>query len=439
MEIKKEEVENIELRSSDVQEILTRPPKWIVRWGITIILLVVVIIIVGSWFFKYPDIISANIILTTENPPSPVIARSAGKIQNLFVSDNEIVKKNQMLGIIENPADYNSIEILIEQLDNFETTFKPNSLYTINKDNLELGNIQSYYTNFFKNTESYNQMIKLDYYDQKLTLYNQEIKKYDLYLNNLKTQMKLLKADFELTGNQFHRDSILFIQSLISSADYEKSRSQLIAKQYSFEQMNSSISSTNLQIESLNQSILELKLQKERQMNDHIALIKESYGNLLAAVETWKYQYVLTASTKGKVTFNQFWNENQSVKAGEIVITIIPEDEGEIIGKAQLTFQGAGKVKEGQNANIQFANYPYMEFGMVKGIVNAVSLAPDNDYYTVEIKLPDGLKTYYGIDLDFKQEMQGVAEIITENKRLLERIVRPFRYIMNRNKNLKMD
>jgi multidrug resistance efflux pump len=439
MEIKKEEVENIELRSSGVQEILTRPPKWIVRWGITIILLVVVIIIVGSWFFKYPDIISANIILTTENPPSPVIARSSGKIQNLFVSDNETVKKDQMLGIIENPADYSSINILMEQLNKFEITFKPNSLFVINKDNLVLGNIQSYYTNFFKNIDSYNQMIKLDYYDQKLSLYNQEIKKYDLYLSNLKTQMNLLRNDFELTAKQFQRDSILFTQKLISDSDYEKSRSQLIAKQYSFEQMNSSISSTNLQIESLNQNILELKLQKEKQMNDHIALIKESYGNLLAVVETWKYQYVLTASTKGKVTFNQFWNENQSVKAGEIVITIIPEDEGEIIGKAQLTFQGAGKVKEGQDANIQFASYPYMEFGMVKGIVNAVSLAPDNDYYTVEIKLPDGLKTYYGIDLDFKQEMQGKAEIITENKRLLERIVRPFRYIMNRNKNLKMD
>jgi len=439
MEITKDEVENIELRSSDVQEILTRPPKWIIRWGITIILSVVVILIIGSWFFKYPDIISADIVLTTENPPAPVIAKSAGKIQNLFVSDNDLVEKNQILGIIENPADYKSIQLLYKQLENYKTTFKPTSLYLINKDNLELGNIQSFYTNFFKNIESYNQIIELDYHDQKITLYNQELKKYDLYLNNLKTQMNLLKNDFELTKNQFQRDSVLYIQSLISSADYEKSRSQLIAKQYSYEQINSSISSTNLQIETLNQNILELKLQKEQQINDKIALIKESYGNLLAAVETWKYQYVLTASTKGKVTFNQFWNENQSVKAGEIVITIIPEDEGEIIGKAQLTFQGAGKVKEGQNANIQFASYPYMEFGMVKGNVNAVSLAPDNDYYTVEIKLPNGLKTYYGVDLDFKQEMQGKAEIITENKRLLERIVRPFRYIINKNKNLKMD
>ncbi|MCK5028650.1 MAG: HlyD family efflux transporter periplasmic adaptor subunit [Bacteroidales bacterium] len=439
MDLKPEEIEKIELRSTEVQEILTRPPKWIVRWGITIIFIVVLVIITGSWFFKYPDIISANIVLTTENPPAQVIAKSNGKIQNLFVSDNDVVIKDQILGVIENPADFFSIKILNEQLDNFETTFKPGSLYVINKDNFELGNIQSYYTNFFKNIETYNQMIKLDYHDQKLTLYYQEIKKYDLYLNNLETQMNLLKNDFKLTAKQFKRDSLLFTQKLISDSDYEKSRSQLIAKQYSFEQINSSIASTNLQIESLNQSILELKLQKERQMNDNISLIKESYGNLLAAIETWKYQYVLTASTNGKVTFNQFWNENQSVKVGEIVMTVIPENEGKIIGKAQLTFQGAGKVKEGQNANIQFANYPYMEFGMVRGVVNTVSLAPDNNYYTVELELPEGLKTFYGVNLDFKQEMQGVAEIITEDKRLLERIMRPFRYVINKNTSLKTD
>ena len=139
------------------------------------------------------------------------------------------------------------------------------------------------------------------------------------------------------------------------------------------------------------------------------------------------------APTNGVVTFNQFWNENQTVKSGETVLTVIPQNEGEMIGKVQLTFQGAGKVKEGQLANIQFANYPYMEFGMVKGIIRSISLAPNNNYYTAEIELPEGLRTFYGLDLEFKQEMIGTAEIITEDIRLLERIVRPLRYILNKN------
>ncbi|MFC2096534.1 hypothetical protein ACFLQ3_02410, partial [Bacteroidota bacterium] len=110
MEINQEEIEKIELRSESVQEILSRPPKWIVRWGITIILIVVIIIIISSWFFKYPDVISASVTLTTENPLAPVVAKTSGKIQNLFVINNELVTENQMLGVVENAGEYKSIK-----------------------------------------------------------------------------------------------------------------------------------------------------------------------------------------------------------------------------------------------------------------------------------------------------------------------------------------
>ena len=425
--------DTIELRSNEVQEVLSRPPKWIVRWGITIVFLVVIVLVVGSWFFKYPDIISAKIILTTENPPAPVISKSSGKIQNLFVSDRDLVQKDQIIAVIENPADYESINLIEKLLIRFNSEFKTGNLFELGKRKLELGNVQSLYANYYKNIEEYNHMISLDYHNQKVTLYKQEMKKYDAYLNYLIQQSNLLKTDFELTQKQYLRDSSLHAQELLADADFEKSKSRLIAKQYSIEQNNTSVASVNLQIESLNQNILELTLQKEKQITNYESIIWESCENLQAGIDSWKYQYVLLAPTDGKVTFNQFWNENQSVKAGDIVMTIIPEDEGEIIGKVQLAFQGVGKVKEGQFTNIQFANYPYMEFGMVKGKVKSISLAPNNDYYTAEIELPNGLKTFYGIDLEFKQEMQGTAEIITEDIRLLERIVRPLRYILNKN------
>lgn len=426
-------IEKIELRSNEVQEILSRPPKWIVRWGITIIFFVVAVIIVGSWFFKYPDIISANIVLTTENPPAPVLAKSTGKIQNLFVSNKDFVKKNQVIGVIENPADFESIKRLSGQMIEFKEQFKSGDLSESLKGNYNLGNVQSIYANFSKNIDEYNRILKLDYHDKKIELYKKELKKYDLYLDNLRIQNKLSNEEFYITRKQFLRDSSLHAQKLLSDADFEKSKSQLISKQYNYEQTNISMTNVELQIENLNQNILELELQKEKQLSDQTLMIWESFENLQSTIDAWMYQFVLIAPTDGKVTFNQFWNENQTVKAGETVMTIIPENEGDIIGKVQLTFQGAGKVKEGQLANIQFANYPYMEFGMVKGIVKSISLAPNNNYYTAEIELPDGLRTFYNLDLEFKQEMQGIAEIVTEDIRLLERIIRPLRYILNKN------
>ena len=50
------EIENsdIELRSNEVREILNRPPKWILRYGIVLIFIVLVGLLAGSWFFDTP-------------------------------------------------------------------------------------------------------------------------------------------------------------------------------------------------------------------------------------------------------------------------------------------------------------------------------------------------------------------------------------------------
>ena len=43
-----QEAEKIEIRSDGVQEILGQVPRWIVRWGISLIFIIAVILIIGS-------------------------------------------------------------------------------------------------------------------------------------------------------------------------------------------------------------------------------------------------------------------------------------------------------------------------------------------------------------------------------------------------------
>ena len=61
---KKMEEGSIELRSREVQEILARPPKSLIRYGTSVICGVLLILIVGSFFFEYPDIITGELIVT---------------------------------------------------------------------------------------------------------------------------------------------------------------------------------------------------------------------------------------------------------------------------------------------------------------------------------------------------------------------------------------
>jgi hypothetical protein len=48
----------------------------------------------------------------------------------------------------------------------------------------------------------------------------------------------------------------------------------------------------------------------------------------------------------------------------------------------------------------------------------------------VDVIFPEGLRTNYNVDLPFNQKMRGKAEIITQDTRLLERIIRPLRSLI---------
>lgn len=87
-------------------------------------------------------------------------------------------------------------------------------------------------------------------------------------------------------------------------------------------------------------------------------------------------------------------------------------------------------MKIGQKVSIKLDSYPYMEFGLVQGIVQAISLMPYEKNYLVDVSLPHGLRTNYGKTLQFSQEMPGTADIITEEMTLFDRIYNPIRSIL---------
>jgi len=423
------EDQKIELRSEEVQDILGHVPHWIIRWGILVVLIIVVLMIVGSWFFRYPDIRRASVMITTENPPATLIARANGNIQDLFVEDNQYVTAGTRLAIIENAADYKDVFWLNEiTLEVREIIPDFDMLVDLNLGtDYKLGDIQDSYANFLKTHKDYQNFIELDYHAKKINALQSEVTKLEQHLNNLRQIRSLHKRELQLIQNQFNRDSLLFIQKVIPAADYDKSRSNLLGKQYEFEQVKIDESATDIQIEGRNQAILELELTASEETRQRQNDWQVSFDNLTAAIAEWKQKYLLEAPINGVVSFTTFWSKNQSVREGDRVMTVIPSDQGKIIGKISLPVQGAGKVTLGQKVNIKIDNFPYLEYGMVKGVVRNISLVPDNQEYIVEVDLPDGLKTYYEIEIPFKQEMQGTAEILTDERRLLERIISPIR------------
>jgi multidrug resistance efflux pump len=431
----------IELKSEEVKEILGHIPHWIIRWGTALVFLIIILILLGSWWFKYPDMVKATILVTTEYPPSNAVARTNGKIMQLFIRDNEEVKAGQILALIENPGKLEDILKLKARMDSFrvEIESSKNNMLSSFSGNPVLGDIQPFYANFLKLYNDYLQFFKLDYHNQKINSLNAEILKYKDYSKRLNNQSLILKQEENLAFRQFKRDSMVFIQGVIPESDYEKSKTSYLQKQYAYEQSQITLASNEIQISKLLQEILDLQLRKGEDGGKLRSAMDESANKLYASIADWEQKYVLKSAVNGVVSFTRIWSQNQDVREGDLVMSVIPINPGKMIGKVSLPLSGAGKVKPGQYVNIKFANYPYLEFGMVKGRIRSISLVASNNEYSVIVDLPEGLKTGYGTKLTFNQDMQGLAEIITNDRRLLERIVLPVRAAFARQKQISAD
>ncbi|MFM8832546.1 MAG: secretion protein HlyD, partial [Cytophagales bacterium] len=55
-------------------------PGWLLRWGITLIFVLFLGLLAISWFIKYPDVIKATVVVTTNPAPINLVSRTSGKI-----------------------------------------------------------------------------------------------------------------------------------------------------------------------------------------------------------------------------------------------------------------------------------------------------------------------------------------------------------------------
>ena len=423
---------DIELRSEEFQEVLGAVPHWILRWGVTVLAIVVVIILAGSAIFKYPDVIPAQIVLTGSTPPATIVAHASGKIKQLYVSDNQYVKAGNYLAVIDNPAQTEDIIKLKNCLPSDQFSIF-NSQFSIPFD-LQLGSLQQLYTSFFTTLFEYAEYKRLLYYPQKIQMTKERIVQYEAQYRNLLRQQKIGNEQFALAGKQFQRDSLLHQKGLIAHEEYEKSQNVYLQSAMSQENMQSSVNNMRIQIEQLKESLLDTGQQDIEKSNGLQTHLQSLFSQLKTGIEEWELTYVLRAPIDGKITFSKYWTENQNVSSGEEIFTIVPDSLCTIIGKAMLPIARSGKVKIGQKVNILLENFPDNEFGILRGVVKNISLVPSQNgqtaNYTVEINLPEGLTTTYKKELPYLQNIQGQADIITEDISLLERFILPMKKVI---------
>ena len=77
----------------------------------------------------------------------------------------------------------------------------------------------------------------------------------------------------------------------------------------------------------LEQSIFDLQQQRTEQLNTLVISLNGALDQLKAQIKTWELNFLLVAPCSGMATFTKYWQENQNVNAGEVIVTIVPQGE----------------------------------------------------------------------------------------------------------------
>lgn len=430
--------DQIHLRSLEVQEILSRPPHVLIRYGILLVSSIVLLSFVASIFFVYPDRVEGAVSITGSTPPVWVVARSEGMLSQLFCTDQQSVQKGEVLAVIQNPASTQDVLEMRSLLE--ETIFEENKVSYPEKllnDRFELGTMQPAYTQFVSDAIAYRNFLQLNLSEKEQSIISQQLKNRSDYRKIVLNQISNKEKEVEIALSVYQRDKLLFEQKVLAQSELEQAEQLYLSRKNELEQLKTTASLESIESSQLTGSLQKLSIEQQREKNQLYSALKSSLMELETALGNWQYNYLLTAPASGTISFNGIWNEQQYITKDQKIMAVVSESQSSISGRMLMPVSGAGKVKTGQPVLVKIDDYPYLEFGMLKGTVKKSSLVPDKQFFAVEIAFDNGLSTITGKQLQLQGELNGRAEIITNKQSLLTRILSPVLYLINRSKALQ--
>jgi len=437
------------IRSDEVQEILAHVPNWMIRWGITLIFGLIMMLLFISWFIKYPDIIKGPVTLTTEIPAVKLVSKTNGQLQRIYIKNGSNVNEGDFIAEIENPMSETSVSYLKTLIQQSEKLLNEASLINNNSSNKDInpisfidssfvfGEMQETYNQFKKRVTEYITLLHETYQVNKIKNLKLQIDYYSKLSTVNQRQINLVEKNLKNSKEKYLANKVLYDDELISKMDFFNEETQLMQSKMEVENLKKIYLQNNITLTEYRKQLNDIEYEYSKQERTLKEGIQASIHHINNYINSWQQNYVLIAPFSGKLSYLLNLSENQFIPSGLALFVIIPENN-QYIGQIQIASHGFGKVKIGQQTHIKLDNYPYHEFGQIRGEVSEITLVPNINQnnnqatYLVKVKLTNGFKTSYNKLVAFNPEMTGSAEIITEDLRLIERVFSQFRKIFDK-------
>lgn len=422
------EIENYNLRETYYSQIYTMKPAWWMKWGIATVFIILAIIITLAYFIRYPDTVVSDLRLTTNKPSITLPITTTAQVHELFVHDGEIVDKGTTLLVLDNNGNYKDILALEEQLQQLELEksqllrFFENTL----TQDLKLGSIlENHWIQFSTALLEYYKIQKLDSYNLQKSALRKELDR-QIALRNKYVQLITTDAkEQELLNNKLRTDSTLYQKGVISRMQYNDGKQNFYSTSKQLQQNQLSLRRINIEITRLRNAIKNYSGEETASILTHTVGIRESLAKLKSAIQTWKDTYVVEAPMGGKVNYLQELAIGKFYDGNIMVITPVEE---EYYASLKIPFAGSGKVAKDQEVVIKLNDYPYREFGILRGTISEIATVADETYYLAKVAITKNNLSSYGKEVSLKENMSGIGEIITEDRNVLSRVFEKVTY-----------
>ncbi|MBL8858768.1 MAG: HlyD family efflux transporter periplasmic adaptor subunit [Planctomycetes bacterium] len=384
-------------------EFFSRPPHWLLRSGMTLLGAVLALFLLFGTIIKYPDMITARATITGSTPVIEIVARQNGNLESLRVQEGEKVVANQVIAVVQSTARSEAVLALSARLAAVATCFadetapEPAAFAPVEN----LGSLQESYADFVNAWSHWREQLADDRELRPEEWLRQPQGGKVTEADSLRMQLEASRRELEIGREKFAQMSALRSSDSISRISYRDEELRLLGLVRSHAVIEQTLTET-------------LRLAREA--------ARSKFNKLRGEIDAWDSDYVLRAPAPGRVAFYDFWSEQQFVTAGRQVFLILPETNA-LICRMSVSDGGAGKIQAGQRVLIKLDDYPYKEFGTVTGTVQSVSSVARSGANMVLIGVPTPLVTSFGKEIGFRQDMAGEASIVTEDIRLIGRIL----------------
>lgn len=218
------------------------------------------LLLVMSYFIKYPDVVTAKVVLTTENPPIRVMAKTTGRVSDILIKNNEAVSAGQVLAVMENTANWRDVLKLEAQL-------KDNNIRIQQLQKYNLGALQNAYSTFSQNQKDYRYFLERNGVLKKIYYLTQQIESLKALNNSLLKQKEIQNKEFELSEKEQNRQKQLHTEGVISDAEFEKFNAQFLQQKRQIEANEGAFINNQMQIQQYEAQINDLSQSKNDNQN----------------------------------------------------------------------------------------------------------------------------------------------------------------------------